>query len=63
MKNEFILNEDLASLAKKGERFVLSDGYYTNEGETVFIKSSNKNYKLFSHKKTRESYASSINKV
>ena len=58
MKNEFILNEDLASLAKAGEQFVLCDGYYTNKTETLFIKSSNKNYKLFSHKKTRENYAS-----
>jgi ribosomal protein L9 len=55
--NVFILTEDIAPLAKKGEQFVLCDGYYTNSPETLFIKSSNKNYKLFSHKKTKADYA------
>lgn len=61
--NVFILNEEIAPLAIKGEQFILCDGYYSNSTETLFIKSSNKNYKLFSHKKTKARYAGTKSKV
>ena len=49
----------IPKVADKGEEFTLSDGYYVNKDDTIYIKSSNKNYKLFKPKKPKK-YVSKI---
>ena len=47
----YILKEDIPDVAQKGDIFILQDGYFTNEDETVFIKSNSNSTKLFKHEK------------
>lgn len=49
----YSLKVDINPIAKKGTQFILREGYFVNEDESISIKTSNSSAKLFKHEKGR----------
>lgn len=52
-----LLKVDVHGIAKRGTRFKLENGYYTNEEDTILLKSSERTGKFFEKERTVEKQA------